>query len=265
MKKGQLLQAISVFEAVVSKESTNALVWRYLGKCHQDNENDALAIASYLKCHELDPYDLEALLALGVSFTNSLNSDSALNYLRQWLANHPDYGVLELQQPNKNLSDEEACEMIGELFTRASQIKDDDPDLHIVLGVLYNLTARFDKAVLHFQKSLQYRPKDPSLWNKLGATYANGDRYEEAIGAYHRALTLKPNYVRALSNLGIAFSNQDMHREAARAWLATLKLNPKAEVVWEHLAYSFINLHRRDLVELLDKRDLSLFEKHFDF
>ncbi|ETO02784.1 peroxisome matrix targeting signal-1 binding protein [Reticulomyxa filosa] len=115
------------------------------------------------------------------------------------------------------MTDEQTCDKIEELFTHTSKINEKDPDLHVVLGVLYNLTAQFDNASLHFKRALQFRPKDSTLWNKLGASFANGYRCKEAIDAYYRALSLKPNYVHAMSNLGIAFSNQDMHKEAARA------------------------------------------------
>ncbi|ETN99224.1 hypothetical protein RFI_38257, partial [Reticulomyxa filosa] len=40
MKKGQLPQAILAFEAVVTIDLSYASAWKYLGKYHQDNEND---------------------------------------------------------------------------------------------------------------------------------------------------------------------------------------------------------------------------------
>jgi tetratricopeptide (TPR) repeat protein len=87
----------------------------------------------------------------------------------------------------------------------------EDGDVHTVLGVLYNLSRDYDKAIASFQTALQLKPRDYSLWNKLGATQANSARSADAIYAYQEALDLKPNYVRAWSNMGIGYANQVHH------------------------------------------------------
>ena len=62
----------------------------------------------------------------------------------------------------------------------------DDADVHIVLGVLYNLSREFDKAIASFQTALKLKPQDYSLWNKLGATQANSIQSADAILAYQQ-------------------------------------------------------------------------------
>lgn len=98
MKEGLLNEAILAFEACVKKEEYRSEGWRFLGICHADNENDISAIAAFLKCYELDPYDLDALLQLGVSYTNEIDPFRAITYLRNWIANHADYGLLAEQE-----------------------------------------------------------------------------------------------------------------------------------------------------------------------
>eukprot|EP01083_Nonionella_stella_P275949 937333_1 len=96
MKNGNLNEAILAFEACVKQEPNRSEGWRYLGVCHADNENENSAISAYLKCNKLDPYDLDALLQLGVSYTNEIDPFRALNYLKQWMHNHPDYsGIVD--------------------------------------------------------------------------------------------------------------------------------------------------------------------------
>lgn len=274
MKEGHLSEAILLFEDFVRSKPERSEAWRYLGLCHTDNENEDGAISAFLKCNNLDPYDLDALLHLGVSYTNEIDSGRALRYLRRWIVHHPDYSSLaeenDLQQGTGTLIASDAFENQQEhqkvvtLFNRALDINAMDSDLHIVLGVLYNITSEFDIAENHFKKAIECKPHDASLWNKLGATQANGGKSEDAIQAYTKALQMKPNYVRALSNMGIAFANLDKHQEACQSYLMSLKLNPAAVAVWDYLKMSLLAANRLDLVDLCQQKDVKLFEDDFD-
>jgi Flp pilus assembly protein TadD len=73
-------------------------------------------------------------------------------------------------------------------FNEAAQMSPEDADVHIVLGVLYNLSREYDKAIASFKTALQLKPQDYSLWNKLGATQANSVQSADAILAYRQVI-----------------------------------------------------------------------------
>ncbi|KAF6145628.1 hypothetical protein GIB67_018734, partial [Kingdonia uniflora] len=144
------------------------------------------AIASMMRAQDVDPKNLEVLLALGVSHTNELEQAVALKYLYGWLQNHPKYGTIAHLERSNSLYYADAAR----LFNEAAQISADDADVHIVLGVLYNLSREYDKAIGSFQTALKLKPQDNSLWNKLGTTQANSIQSTEAISAYQQAVIL---------------------------------------------------------------------------
>lgn len=79
---------------------------------------------------------------------------------------------------------------VAGLFNEAAQMSPEDADVHVVLGVLYNLSREFDKAIASFKTALKLKPRDYSLWNKLGATQANSVQSADAIDAYQQVILI---------------------------------------------------------------------------
>lgn len=88
---------------------------------------------------------------------------------------------------------------VSRLFNKAAEVSPDDSDVHIVLGVLYNLSREYDKAITSFERALKLKPNDYSLWNKLGATQANSVQSADAIMAYQQVLCTGVNPIMAVA------------------------------------------------------------------
>lgn len=258
-RKGLLSEAVLALEAEVLKNPDNAEGWRLLGIAHAENDDDQQAIAAMMRAHEVDPTNLEVLLALGVSHTNELEQAAALKYLYGWLRHHPKYGAIAPPDQPENLYYAD----VARLYNDAAKLSPDDADVHIVLGVLYNLSREYDKAIEAFQTSLKLKPRDYSLWNKLGATQANSVQSADAIFAYQQALDLKPNYVRAWANMGISYANQGMYVDSIRYYVRALAMNPKADNAWQYLRISLSCASRNDMLEACDSRNLDVLQKEF--
>ncbi|KAG2579657.1 hypothetical protein PVAP13_6NG266500 [Panicum virgatum] len=258
-RKGLLSEAVLALEAEVLKNPDNAEGWRLLGVTHAENDDDQQAIAAMMRAHEANPTNLEVLLALGVSHTNELEQGEALRYLYRWLQNHPKYGGLAPPQA----TDSPYGPDVVRLFNEAAQMSPEDADVHIVLGVLYNLSREYDKAIASFKTALQLKPQDYSLWNKLGATQANSIQSADAILAYQKALDLKPNYVRAWANMGISYANQGLYEDSIRYYVRAVAMNPKADNAWQYLRISLSNASRADMIAACDARNLDALQKEF--
>ncbi|XP_076838088.1 PEX5-related protein isoform X2 [Brachyhypopomus gauderio] len=241
-REGDLNTAVLLLEAAILQDPQDSEAWQMLGTTQAENENEQAAIVCLKRCLELHPNDLRALMALAVSLTNTGQQQDACEALHCWIRHNPIYRHLlrdrspldgsplpkhkgSTASPISTLRCSQLVEVL-ELYQEAVQLNpcSVDPDLQTGLGVLFNLSADFDKAVEAFSTALTVRPEDYLLWNRLGATLANGDRSVEAVEAYTRALELQPGFIRSRYNLGISCINLGAHREAVSNFLTALKL-----------------------------------------
>merc|ERR1719145_18615 len=94
IREGRDREALLALEAEVQRNQESSEGWRMLGELYAQLDQDVEAIQCLRKGHEVDPYNLDSLLALGVSCTNELDQLPALRYLRMWIENHEDHQVL---------------------------------------------------------------------------------------------------------------------------------------------------------------------------
>ncbi|XP_051986755.1 PEX5-related protein [Xyrauchen texanus] len=288
-REGDLPNAVLLLEAAVLQEPQDSEAWLVLGTTQAENENEQAAIVSLQRCLELHPNNLQALMALAVSLTNTGMRQEACEALLGWIRHNPKYkhllknrthlqgspGSRRLSCPSST-----GCTLlpeVKELFLDAAQQNSDtiDPDLQTGLGVLYNLSSEFNKAVEVFNAALSVRPEDYLLWNRLGATLANGDRSEEAVEAYTRALELQPGFIRSRYNLGISCINMGAHREAASNFLTALGLQRKSRSrqfshqvmsgnIWAALRIALSMLDQPELFQAANIGDLDLLMRAFN-
>ncbi|XP_026160830.1 PEX5-related protein [Mastacembelus armatus] len=292
-REGDLPNAVLLLEAAVLQDPHDSEAWQVLGTTQAENENEQAAIVSLQRCLELHPNNLQALMALAVSLTNTGMCHDACEALLRWMRHNPKYknllkGKTHLMgSPNSQRRMSHALNMVRhessllpevkEHFLEAVQHNSDsiDPDLQTGLGVLYNLSGEFNKAVEAFNTALSVRPEDYLLWNRLGATLANGDRSEEAVEAYMRALELQPGFIRSRYNLGISCINLGAHREAASNFLTALSLQRKSRSrqqshqvmsgnIWAALRIALSMMDQPELFQAANIGDLDLLMRAFN-
>jgi len=300
LKEGDLPGAVKCFELACKNEPSNAKYWQYLGTTQASNEHDLVAIKALKKCIAIEPTNLTALMALSVCYTNEAMHQEACKTLKEWMLNNSKYNsVLEFSSDEFNdptvsspyakqnliisSMSREKFDKVKDMFITAARLYPYEPDAEVQcgLGVLFNISGEYDKAIDCFKCALTVKPDDPCLWNRLGATLANGSKSEEAVAAYRRALELNPGFIRTRYNLGIICVHLGVYREAVEHFLTVLNLqnlttkdklpgnlliNRKqvmSDNVWNSMKFVVSMMKRHDLYAKLDERDLEYFNQQF--
>ena len=275
---GNITDAIRNFELELQvNDPDNSTAWRFLGRCHAENDQDREAIVCLETAVERDPFNPESQLALGVSYVNELNHVKALEALKKWVTMNPKYGGAGMDLDvvgedvysdgaNHGSGNDSEFQELQHLLLKALEFDNSDAaDVWEALGVAANVSRDFNTAIEAFQKAIEARPDDYQLWNKLGATLANSNQSDKALPAYQKALQLKPKYARAWLNLAISHSNLQDFDEAARCYLQTLSLNPAAVHCWSYLRVALSCAERWDLIPFAASQNIVAFNEHFDF
>nr|CDI57205.1 related to peroxisomal targeting signal receptor [Melanopsichium pennsylvanicum 4] len=296
------LESVLEKEAAVQSDPNNASAWFDLGVKQQENEREVQAIAALRKALDLDPNLKDAWLALAVSYTNENDRTAAYEAIEKWIENNDNYQKVVAKasaelDASTGANQRGRSDSVSSHSTSASVIEkhsrltnlliamvrsggergDIDADVQVALGVIFNSSEDYDKAVDCFSTALSVRPSDWLLYNRLGATLSNSGRSAEAIQYYHHALNLQPEFVRCHFNLSISCLNLKMYQDAAEHMYTALTLQQaEAETLggmagdknadatsgslWETFRVALELLNRSDLAAKCAKRDINMFD-----
>jgi peroxin-5 len=104
MMENRDIDAMKALEAEVRINPNSSEGWKLLGQLHAQFDCDSEAIKCLEKGHACDAYNLESMMALGVSLTNELDSIRAMEILQQWIKNHDLYHDL-VSEPSGDSDD----------------------------------------------------------------------------------------------------------------------------------------------------------------
>lgn len=285
LSKGEIIEARFALEAEVQNNPDNAEAWLNLGRIHTENDRDDFAMECFLKALEADPFNAEALLALGISCTNEFDEFDAMIHLRNWIKRHHiynkyvdnnnpllDYTIIKQeQQTDRDEEDvyskalriqglidnfnKEMCNLMETIAVNEPNAAH-DTDLWIAMGIAQFIPHNNERAIECFRRAVEINPKDYNAWNKLGAILAHSKMNDEALQTYKKCLQLKPNYARCWANLGIALFNLNDFHESMKAFISALKVFDNIPHVWSYMSSVAMAMNSKEIYEMVTKRDL---------
>lgn len=173
-RQGNVSQAIHCFEQVLRLDASLSESWKMLGLCHAENEEDYKAVACLHNAVHHDPYNMDALLALGATYVNEMRGGDALRCIRNWMTHHPQLQHVwraaagaESEGHSLDAVKNQLLQAKEWLATQSTPRSETLAQVHVLLGILYNVSEEFSSAVECFRSASTAFPDDYSVWNKV--------------------------------------------------------------------------------------------------
>ncbi|MDI6642376.1 MAG: tetratricopeptide repeat protein, partial [Elusimicrobiota bacterium] len=97
---------------------------------------------------------------------------------------------------------------------------------HAILGEIYCITEKYDRAILHCQKAIEVNPNDLESNYHLGLAYAKKTLHFSAIAYLEKVVKLQHNNLEAWKLLGDCYEARGRLDEARNCWRKVAELDP---------------------------------------
>jgi tetratricopeptide (TPR) repeat protein/predicted Ser/Thr protein kinase len=160
------------------------------------------------------------------------NLKHAISDLEAVTAAAPDYAPAEVALAEgyfrlyTNTRQEEWLAKADQAVRRASDINENEPGVHLMLGRILRATGQLEAAIRELHAALTRDPGDVAALLQLAGAYESQKRLPQAEATYQQAIRLRPSYFPAYTNLGIFYWNQGKYEQAREPLTLVTKLAP---------------------------------------
>ncbi len=147
------------------------------------------------------------------------------------------------------------------------QLKPEDPENQLQLGILYAKIGQHQAAIDAFQQAIRIKQDYAKAHYHLGISYLETKGYEAALKPLKTAVKLKPDNDDAHLGLGMCYEKLHMLDNAIHAYLQAIRINDNSTRAYYRLGRSYFESQRYQEALAPLKRSISLdardAQKHF--
>lgn len=162
--------------------------------------------------------------------------------------------VTQLLTRAKKLQQENKLQPAKVIYLQILQQHPNHPDVHHLIGILYNQLNQPEQAIHHLNKAIALNPTVPQAYHNLGIVYRDKEDLEVAIKYYEKALAMNPNYYQVMHKLANAYHRLGKLDKATYYFEKTLLTNPNYAEGWQDYAiYFFSNRQNNKAKQYFEK------------
>ena len=241
---------------LLRKYPQSAFLHNLCGVIYADDEKYEVAIESYNKSLQLNPYYPEAYNNKGNALRNTGKLEAAVENYNQAIKFQSDY-TEAYYNLGTVLEDEERFEAALKSYNTALKLKPYYVKVYFAKGNLFISKRQLYPAIKSFKQALIVDPTYYQAYHNMGNGQKKANKPDAALESYRRALRVKPNLAEAHLGLGSILYQKGKVEAALNSCIQALKLNPEFDTVYYQLGKIFSKIDfveaRPDLYPILEK------------
>ncbi len=241
--EGQLPQAISLYEQILSQEPKHLNTLHFLGLTYAQLGDMDNAILYLLQALSLSPDNASLLNNLANAYKKLHQLDKAIEYYQHAIALQPNYA-----QAHNNLGTVYALKKNYAQallhYTRAVHAEPDFSAAHFNLGLLLLQNNQLDAAKTQFNNVISLNPFHTEALFYLGVLHLEKNALVEAEQAFQNVLEQDSKQIEALSNLGVIALKRHQNQLAIDYFSKALALDNENVEARNNLAATFMHHDR---------------------
>jgi tetratricopeptide (TPR) repeat protein/TolB-like protein len=180
----------------------------------------------------------------------SRNIESAVSLLESALHEDPNFALAYTGLADANLSlyasskDALYAEKALAAANKAESLDPSLPEVHLVLGSVYNNTGRSAEAISELKRALSLAPNSDDAYRRLGKVYLTSGHKQEALSAYQSAVAANPYYWSNHNTLGGAYFQFGDNDKALKEYQRVSELAPDNPVGYQNIGAVYFRLGR---------------------
>jgi tetratricopeptide (TPR) repeat protein len=221
LDQGKNAQAEGLLSGILDQSSQQVDVFSMLGIAQSKQGKYTESIETLTKANALFPNNPKVIGLLAISYSNSGDYETAMNYFEQSLSLDPHNKVVRQERDkaafhSSKYSNAELNQMFAsgqkylsegnpaaaeKVFKELLRIKTDDADFYVFTGISMSMQGNHKGAISVFEAGNTILPGNVEILANLGYAQSLLGNNAKAISYYREVLAIDPNHQRTLSNL----------------------------------------------------------------
>ena len=251
-QQGRLPEARAAYLKLLRKHPQHADGWHLAGILALQSGDYGDAVAKLDQALNLNPQQVDALLACGTAHHVLGEHEAAVQRLNQFerLGGSNVRGVvyrsLSLLKLGRRQEALPGCELALQHFALALQQEPHNVELLSLQANLLHELGRPEDALASYEHLLQLQPQRAQIWSLRGIALEQLRRHDESLASHERALALDPNSSELYSNLGVLLEAMGEADRAMQAYEQALQRDANNVIAWVNLGGQLNALGRCD-------------------